>query len=109
MSSPSWEVLLCEIAGGLQMRRSTATVPCVVLTVILTGLIPNGVAHSQSQSASLQLGVPLERTLTRGQSHSFTVSLEQDQFLQLVVNQLGIDVVVRVFSPAGKMLGEFDS
>jgi hypothetical protein len=37
------------------------------------------------------------------------VSLESKQFLQLVVEQRGVDVVVRVFSPDGKRLGEFDS
>jgi hypothetical protein len=64
---------------------------------------------AQGQTVSLQPGVLVERTLARGQSQSFNVSLEQDQYLQLVVDQRGIDVVVRVVSPAGKMLGEFDS
>lgn len=91
------------------MRRSIATLLFFILTMTLTGFLPNEGATGQSQTASLQPGVPIERTLARGQSHSFSVSLEQDQFLQLVVDQRGIDVVVRVFSPAGKMLGEFDS
>lgn len=90
------------------MRRSIATLLFVVLTMTL-GLLPCHWAIAQSQTASLQAGVSIERTLARGQSHSFSISLEQDQFLQLVVEQRGIDVVVRVFSPAGKMLGEFDS
>jgi hypothetical protein len=64
---------------------------------------------AQGQTVSLQPGVSVERTLARGQSQSFNVSLEQDQYLQLVVDQRGIDVVVRVVSPAGKALGEFDS
>jgi hypothetical protein len=64
---------------------------------------------AQGQTVSLQPGVSVERTLARGQSHSFNVSLEQDQYLQLVVDQHGIDVVVRVVSPADKTLGQFDS
>jgi len=87
------------------MRRFIAT----LLLLVLNGLLLNESARAQSQTASLQAGVSMERTLERGQSQSFGVSLEQDQFLQLVVDQRGIDVVVRVFSPAGKMLGEFDS
>src|SRR5207249_4440557 len=47
--------------------------------------------------------------LAAGQSHSYTINLEQDQFLQLVVDQRGIDVVVRVFSPAGRRLSEVDT
>jgi len=35
--------------------------------------------------------------------------LDQNQFAQVVVDQRGIDVIVRVFSPDGKTLGEFDS
>jgi hypothetical protein len=86
------------------MRRFIAP----LLFLALNGLL-NEPAKAQRQTDSLQLGVSVERTLDRGQSQSFSISLEQDQFLQLVVDQHGIDVVVRVFSPAGKMLGEFDS
>lgn len=52
---------------------------------------------------------PIERTIRRGETHSYGVSLKRDQFLQLVVSQRGIDVVVRLFTPGGKGLGEFDS
>jgi len=94
-----------EIEGGLQMQRFIAT----LLFLVLNGLLSNELATAQIQTASLQPGVSVERTLERGQSQSFGVNLEQDQFLQLVVDQRGIDVVVRAYSPAGKMLGEFDS
>jgi len=61
------------------------------------------------QSTTLQQGSPLERNLSAGQTHNFFVNLEKGQFLQLVVDQRGIDVIVRVFSPEGRRLGEFDS
>jgi hypothetical protein len=41
--------------------------------------------------------------------HRFDIRLEKDQFLQLVVDQKGIDLLVRVYSPDNKTLGEFDS
>ncbi len=63
----------------------------------------------QTGGTPLQPGTPIERTLAAGQVHTYSVSLEQDQLLQLVVDQRGIDVVVRVFSPVGRRLGEFDS
>jgi hypothetical protein len=92
------------------MLRSIATPLLFTLTLIFAGLVSNEWATTaQAQTVSLQQGVSIERTLARGQSHSFNVSLEEDQYLELVVDQKGIDVVVRVFSPAGKMLGEFDS
>jgi hypothetical protein len=64
---------------------------------------------ASAQSATLQPGVPIERNLSAGQTHSFFASLEKNQYLQLVVDQRGIDVVVRTFSPEGRRLGEFDS
>ncbi len=57
----------------------------------------------------LQLGTPLERSLGPGQTHEFTVTLEENSFAQLVVEQRGIDVFVKVTSPAGKDLGEYDT
>src|SRR3954447_20066621 len=58
---------------------------------------------------TLQVGAPIERALATGQSQEFTITLEENTFVQLVVEQRGIDVVVRVVSPEAKALGEFDS
>jgi hypothetical protein len=58
---------------------------------------------------SLQMGTPIERTLGPGQTHEFTVTLEENSYIQFVVEQRGIDVIVKVFSPEGRALGEFDS
>jgi hypothetical protein len=63
----------------------------------------------QGATTSLQTGPAVERALSGGQSHSYTIKLEKDQFLQLAVGQRGIDVVVRIFLPDGKLLREFDS
>jgi hypothetical protein len=84
------------------MRRSTA-----VLAIIFICLVPS--ERTKGQTDSLRPGIPIERALAQGQNHSFSINLEQDQFLQFVVEQHGIDVIVRVFSPEGKSLGEFDS
>ena len=62
-----------------------------------------------SAQTTLQVGTPIERELGTGEVHQFTVSLEPNSFVQLVVEQREIDVIVRVFSPSGKSLGEFDS
>jgi hypothetical protein len=87
------------------MRRSR----CILLSLLLSFLFNAEHVRAQFAPTSLQPGTPIERTLAAGQAHSYNVSLEQDQLLQLVVDQRGIDVVVRVFSPAGRRLGEFDS
>lgn len=82
-----------------------------ILLLLLLSFVFNASKNGAAQTAAtpLQLGTPIERTLSAGQTHTYEVTLEQDQLVQLVVDQRGIDVVVRVFSPAGKRLGEFDS
>lgn len=79
----------------------------LLLLFIFLGAVP--AANAQTDPTTLQTGVPVERTIAAGQSHNYSINLEQDQFLQLVVEQHGIDVVVRVFSPEGRRLGEFDT
>src|SRR6266852_4559258 len=91
--------------GVLTMRKAR----CILLLLFLSFPFNADQLSAQSAATSIQPGTPIERALSAGQTHSFSVSLEQDQLLQLVVDQRGIDVVVRVFSPAGKSLGEFDS
>src|SRR5207245_2973303 len=82
----------------------------VFLLLFLSFLLTTERVSAQTATTSLlQPGMPIERTLAAGQSHSYTVNVEQGQLLQLVVDQRGIDVIVRVFSPAGRRLGEFDS
>ena len=66
-------------------------------------------ATAQRPKSTLQVGIPVERTIASRQTHQYGVTLQRDQYLQVVVDQRGIDVVVRVFSPEGKNLGEFDS
>ncbi len=81
----------------------------ILFLLLLTIFLNAELASAQSGPTDLQAGTPIERTLAAGQTHSYNVTLEEDQLLQLVVEQRGIDVVVRVFSPAGKRPGEFDS
>ena len=44
-----------------------------------------------------------------GQTHVYTFSLEKDQFADLIVDQRGIDVAVRLYGPDGSLLTSVDS
>lgn len=82
------------------MNKRPALLPflfCVFLT-----------ANAQ-EPTTLQLGTPVERTLKAGQIQTFTLNLEENIFVQLVVEQRGIDATVKVISPSGKVIGDFDS
>ncbi len=65
--------------------------------------------QSRGSAFSLQPGPPIERVLSAGQSHAYTINLEKGQFVEVIVDQHGIDVVIRTFSASGQRLGEFDS
>jgi hypothetical protein len=58
---------------------------------------------------SLHPGTSVVRSLSRGQVHRFNIALQHEEMAQLVVDQRGIDVLVRVNSAEGKNIGEFDS
>ena len=79
----------------------------VALSLVIFAL-PTAVAAQDNQTV-LQPGTPLERTIGPSESHTFTINLDDEQYLQFVVNQKGVDLVVRVFSPSGKSLGDFDT
>ncbi len=49
-------------------------------------------------------GRPLERELAGGELHAYRIVLEADQYLHLVVDQRGVDVIVTLFDSAGKRL-----
>lgn len=62
-----------------------------------------------AQDQTLRIGTTLERQLGARQTHTYTVTLDENTLIQVVVEQDGIDLVVRVATPDGKNLGEYDS
>jgi CHAT domain-containing protein/predicted negative regulator of RcsB-dependent stress response len=62
-----------------------------------------------SQAQQLEPSKPIERELAGGQSHSYRITMISGQYLQVVVEQQGIDVVVALFAPDEKKIIEVDS
>jgi CHAT domain-containing protein/tetratricopeptide (TPR) repeat protein len=60
-------------------------------------------------AARLLLAVPLERRLAPAHTDSFRVPMSAGQYARIVVEQKGVDVVVRVSGPDGKLLFAADS
>lgn len=54
-------------------------------------------------------GLVLERELRAGERHSYPVSLERGELLRAVVDQNGIDIVVELLDPDGKVVSSVDS
>jgi len=69
---------------------------------------PNSL-QDENDSRPLEAGKPIEREMAGGQKHYYTITLEAGQYLQLIIGQKGIDVIVTLFDPEGKKLVEVDS
>jgi CHAT domain-containing protein len=65
-------------------------------------------ASRQDDVRDLVLGAPVERELAGGQTHVYRVTVAAGQYLNVVVDQRGIDVVVRLFGPDNKELAKVD-
>ncbi|MEW6736719.1 MAG: tetratricopeptide repeat protein [Acidobacteriota bacterium] len=65
--------------------------------------------YSSTEPVVLEQGNPIERELTGGEAHSYEIKLTAGQFLYVVVEQKGIDVVAVLCGPNGKQLMEVDS
>lgn len=78
-----------------------------LLTLVL--LIPTKETYSQTAPTTLRPGTPIERSINRSESHTYTITLGEEEYLQFAVLQRGIDLIVRVTSPDGKSLGDFDT
>src|SRR5215510_2441545 len=66
-------------------------------------------AQSAQESDSLELGKPIQRELSGGQTHSYKITMISGQYLHVVVAQRGIDMAVALFAPDGKKISEADS
>jgi len=65
--------------------------------------------NSQAQAQRIEPGKPMERELKGGEVHQYQVEMEAGQFLNAIVDQRGIDVMVLVFAPKGQKVFEVDS
>ena len=70
---------------------------------------PNEARQDDLQVQPLERDKPIERELAGGQSHTYQLSLDAGQYANLVVDQRGIDIVIRLSGPDGKEIAEFDS
>jgi CHAT domain-containing protein len=63
----------------------------------------------QPPDSVLQLGVPVKSQMAGKEVHAYQMTLAQGQYVCVVVEQLGIDVSVRILGPDKKSLIEMDS
>jgi hypothetical protein len=76
-------------------------------------LLPAAAQTTQDRESeaedSLKLGQSIDKEIKSSKTHKYYVTLQSGQYLHVVVEQKGVDVVVRLFSPDGKQLANSDS
>ena len=97
----------------------TERIPSLYLSSLLFGCVlfngwtskPDSQSKTQNPQSTVQdRRLPAEpQTLNPGEKHTYPLTLKANDYLKLVVEQQGIDVVVRLLGPDGKKLAEVDS
>lgn len=68
-----------------------------------------GAQERKDDARTLEPGKSLNDELGGGQSHTYQLALEAGQFVCVVVEQRGIDLVATLFAPDGTKVAEVDS
>ncbi len=91
------------------MRRSPAIYAIILAAFACLSILSAVTAQEAQEARPLEPGKPLERELAGGQAHVYQLTLAADQYLHLIVEQRGVDVVVAITGPDGQKLIEVDS
>src|SRR5262245_19375027 len=65
-------------------------------------------ADDEKEARLLEPGRAIKRELSGAGSHAYKIMLSAGQFLKVVVEQQGIDVVEQLSGPGGEQIAEFD-
>lgn len=100
-----------KLANLVFFRRSNLARLGVGLCALILVLAVSGSVSAQPAEhiPTLELGRSIERSLVGGQADSYQVNIPANQIVYLLVEQKGIDVVVKLFAPDGSQVIEVDS
>src|SRR5215203_119275 len=89
------------------IERSLSIVVVVFLSLLRGWATP--FTQGEPAPIALELGKPIESSLSSDQTHSYNLTLAPGQYAHVAVDQRGIDVVVVVNGPDGVKIVEIDS
>jgi enterochelin esterase family protein len=87
------------------MKNTTQLI--LLISFLFTSNFTN--ATSINKDKELIEGMRLVRTLSTSEEHIYTVNLENGMAILAEVAQNGIDLVIEIYSPSGKLLKQIDS
>src|SRR5437867_2320983 len=94
--------------GALMVQRCVIAI-VVSLLLLWQPIRSSNAAKDDKDVPTLEPGKPIDRELGGGQSHFYQIALASGQYLHVVVDQRGIDVIVALFGPDGKLIFGVDS
>ncbi|MGH9837545.1 MAG: tetratricopeptide repeat protein [Blastocatellia bacterium] len=107
------------VSGSTTFLKSAQRRLCLAISLLMFWALADASAFAQTSATNaaqaaqdalpLEPGKPITRELAGGQSHPYRITLDAGQYLNVVVEQRGIDVVVTLFGPDDKQIAEFDA
>jgi len=76
---------------------------------VIAGLFSAPIGGMGAEPARLEQGTPIERTLAPGEAHTYEVAITAGQYLRIVTEQMGVDVVIRAFAADGALITEVNN
>src|SRR5262245_57479219 len=104
-TSISLILLLTPVSGTSALCRAFPDAPQAQQPVNTSG----GATQEEEDLSSLEPGIPIEKEITGGESHSYQFMLTAGQFLSGVVEQRGINLLVSLYGPDGIKIADIDS
>ncbi|MFN7945753.1 MAG: CHAT domain-containing tetratricopeptide repeat protein [Blastocatellia bacterium] len=95
---------------GPSVHHRSLTTGILTSLFIVAIFLPAARIFANGQDAvPLLPGSPVEREMSGGEAHVYLITLEAKQYLDLVVDQRGIDVEVELTGPDGAVIDKVDS
>jgi tetratricopeptide (TPR) repeat protein len=66
-------------------------------------------SNQKTDPNQLSMGNPVTNKIMNDEVQIYTAELEKGQFVNLSVEQRDVDVITKVFTPTGELIGEFDT
>src|SRR5947208_11625430 len=96
-------------AQRFKLTEALAAVLFVALSLSSQSTAQQKARLSDTNAENLEQGREIKREMGAGDAHSYAIMLQVGEFVHIVVEQMGIDVVVAIQAPDGKPLREMDS
>jgi erythromycin esterase len=91
------------------MRHEISRLCLMMMLCLLQAVLTQGQTNVPEAIQQLAPGTPIARMMQGGDNHKYQVTLSTGQYLVVLVDQRGVDVVVTAFRPDGVKISEVDS